>query len=265
MKLKDRIAIVTGAARGIGRACAERLLAEGARVVLADIDDATGTATAASLGSAAHYLHCDVGDKAEVDRMIAEVVDAHGAIDILVNNAGITISGTILEISEADFDRVIRVNLKGAFLVGQAVARQMVKQVETGRKPGAIVNMSSVNAVVTIATQVPYSASKGGINQLTKVMSLGLAEYGIRVNAIGPGSIMTDMLTTVNADPAARQRLLSRTPLGRIGEAAEVAAIAAFLASDDASYVTGQTIYVDGGRLPLNYTVPVRPDPHSKA
>ncbi|WP_119269410.1 SDR family NAD(P)-dependent oxidoreductase [Taklimakanibacter deserti] len=258
MKLKDRIAIVTGAARGIGRACAERLLAEGARVVLADIDDATGTATAVSLGGAAHYLHCDVGDKADVDRMIAEVVDTHGAIDILVNNAGITISGTILDISEADFDRVIRVNLKGAFLVGQAVARQMVKQVEAGRKPGAIVNMSSVNAVVTIATQVPYSASKGGVNQLTKVMSLGLAEYGIRVNAIGPGSIMTDMLTTVNADPAARQRLLSRTPLGRIGEAAEVAAIAAFLASDDASYVTGQTIYVDGGRLPLNYTVPVK-------
>jgi glucose 1-dehydrogenase len=118
--------------------------------------------------------------------------------------------------------------------------------------------MSSVNAVVTIATQVPYSASKGGINQLTSVMALGLAEHGIRVNAIGPGSIMTDMLTTVNADPEARHRLLSRTPLGRIGEPAEIAAIAAFLASDDASYITGQTIYADGGRLPLNYTVPVR-------
>jgi glucose 1-dehydrogenase len=259
MKLKDRIAIVTGAARGIGRACAERLLAEGARVILTDIEDATGAATAKALGIAAHYLHCDVGDKAQVDKMVADIVAKHGAIDILVNNAGITASGTILEISEADFDRVIRVNLKGAFLVGQAVARQMVKQVEGGRKAGAIINMSSVNAVVTIATQVPYSASKGGINQLTRVMSIGLAEYGIRVNAIGPGSIMTDMLTTVNADPQARHRLLSRTPLGRFGEAAEVAAIAAFLACDDASYITGQTIYADGGRLPLNYTVPVRP------
>lgn len=258
MKLTDRIAIVTGAARGIGRACAERLLLEGARVVVTDIDDAAGVATAKALGSAAAYVHCDVGDKAQVDKMVGNVVDKHGAIDILINNAGITASGTILEISEADFDRVIRVNLKGAFLVGQAVARQMVKQVEAGRKAGAIVNMSSVNAVVTIATQVPYSASKGGINQLTRVMSLGLAEYGIRVNAIGPGSIMTEMLTTVNADPEARHRLLSRTPLGRIGEAAEVAAIAAFLASDDASYITGQTIYADGGRLPLNYTVPVR-------
>jgi glucose 1-dehydrogenase len=190
--------------------------------------------------------------------VIGDIVARHGAIDILINNAGISASGNILEISEADFDRVIRVNLKGAFLVGQAVARQMVQQVRNGRKAGAIVNMSSVNAVVTIATQVPYSASKGGINQLTKAMALGLAEYGIRVNAIGPGSIMTDMLTTVNADPDARRRLLSRTPLGRIGEASEIAAIAAFLASDDASYVTGQTIYADGGRLPLNYTVPVR-------
>jgi NAD(P)-dependent dehydrogenase (short-subunit alcohol dehydrogenase family) len=258
MRLKDRTAIVTGAARGIGRACAERLLAEDARVILADINDELGAQTAASLGGMAHYLHCDVGDKAQVDKMVADVTGKHGAIDILINNAGISASGNILEISEADFDRVIRVNLKGAFLVGQAVARQMVKQVETGRKPGAIVNMSSVNAVVTIAAQVPYSASKGGINQLTKVMAIGLAEYGIRVNAIGPGSIMTDMLTAVNTSPESRHVLLSRTPLARFGEASEVAAVAAFLASDDASYVTGQTIYPDGGRLSLNYTVPVR-------
>jgi NAD(P)-dependent dehydrogenase (short-subunit alcohol dehydrogenase family) len=258
MRLRERTAIVTGAARGIGRACAERLLADGACVILADIDDAAGAATIAALGGMTHYIHCDVGDKTQVDRMIADVSTTHGAIDILINNAGISASGNILEISESDFDRVIRVNLKGAFLVGQAVARQMVKQIENGRKAGAIVNMSSVNAVVAIATQVPYSASKGGINQLTKVMALGLAEYGIRVNAIGPGSIMTDMLTTVNTDPNARRRLLSRTPLGRFGSAAEIAAIAAFLASDDASYITGQTIYADGGRLPLNYTVPVK-------
>lgn len=258
MKLKDRIAIITGAARGIGRACAARLLAEGARVVLTDIDDARGADTAKALGERASYLHCDVGDAGDVNRLVCAVVASHGAIDILINNAGITAAGDILEISEADFDQVIRVNLKGSFLMGQAVARQMVKQVKEGRKAGAIVNMSSVNAVFAIATQVPYSASKGGINQLTKAMALGLAEHGIRVNAIGPGSIMTDMLTTVNADPESRHRLLSRTPLGRIGETEEIAAIAAFLASDDASYITGQTIYADGGRLPLNYTVPVR-------
>lgn len=258
MKLKDRTAIITGAARGIGRACAERLLAEGANVILTDINDAQGSETAQALGDGASYLHCDVGAAADVNRVVGAVVASHGAVDILINNAGISATGNILEISEADFDRVIRVNLKGSFLMGQAVARQMVSQVQAGRKPGAIVNMSSVNAVMAIAAQVPYSASKGGINQLTKVMALALAEHGIRVNAIGPGSIMTDMLTTVNSDPEARHRLLSRTPLGRIGETAEIAAIAAFLASDDASYITGQTIYADGGRLPLNYTVPVR-------
>jgi glucose 1-dehydrogenase len=258
MKLKDKIAIITGAARGIGRACAERFIAEGARVTVCDIDDERGNATARTLGGNAHYLHCDVGDAAQVDQLIGTVVERHGAIDILINNAGVTAPGDILEISEAEFDRVIRVNLKGAFLVGQGVARRMVKQVKDGRQAGAIINMSSVNAVVTIATQVPYSASKGGISQLTKVMAIGLAEHGIRVNAIGPGSIMTDMLTTVNTDPQARDRLLSRTPLGRIGEAAEIAAIAAFLASDDASYITGQTIYAEGGRLALNYNVPVR-------
>ena len=118
--------------------------------------------------------------------------------------------------------------------------------------------MSSVNAVFALPTQVPYSISKGGINQLTKVMALSLAPYGIRVNAIGPCSIMTDMLASVNADPAAKGRILSRTPMGRIGDPSEIASIAVFLASQEASYITGQTIYADGGRLPLNYTVPVK-------
>src|SRR5690606_25018735 len=163
-----------------------------------------------------------------------------------------------LTLEEADFDRVIRVNLKGAFLCSQAVARHMVERVEAGGRPGAIVNLSSVNAVFAIANQVPYSVSKGGINQLTKVTALALAPYGIRVNAIGPGSINTEMLQTVMENPEARRRILSRTPLGRIGEPHEIAAIAAFLASDEASYMTGQTVYADGGRLPLNYTVPVK-------
>jgi glucose 1-dehydrogenase len=163
-----------------------------------------------------------------------------------------------LDLTEADFDRVIGINLKGAFMVGQTVAKQMVKQVDSGAKPGAIVNMSSVNAVFAIANQVPYSVSKGGVSQLTKVMALSLAPYGIRVNAIGPGSIMTDMLASVNSNPEAKARILSRTPLGRIGEPSEIATIASFLASDAASYITGQTIFADGGRLPLNYTVPVK-------
>ncbi|MET0596564.1 MAG: SDR family NAD(P)-dependent oxidoreductase [Mesorhizobium sp.] len=260
MRLQGRTAIVTGAATGIGRAIAERLLAEGASVVAADIDETRGaeTASALSAGGDIRFHKADVGRRAEVEALLQAALDAHGSVDILVNNAGIVHGADFLEISEADFDRVLTVNLKGSFLVGQAVARHMVERVQAGQKPGAIVNMSSVNAVFAIANQVPYSVSKGGINQLTKVMALSLAPHGIRVNAIGPGSIMTDMLASVNADPAAKKRILSRTPMGRIGDPSEIAAIAAFLASDDASYITGQTIYADGGRLPLNYTVPVK-------
>jgi glucose 1-dehydrogenase len=260
MKLLNRVAIVTGGAKGIGRAIATRFAREGARVVVADIDEDAGSAVVQEIGAhgAVRFIRCDVGDKADAENLVASTVQTWGSVDVLVNNAGIVHAADFLDVTEADFDRVLRVNLKGAFLVGQAVARQMVAQVKAGGAPGAIVNMSSVNAVVAIANQVPYSASKGGIDQLTKVMALSLAPHGIRVNAIGPGSIMTDMLAAVNTDPAAKHRLLSRTPLGRIGDPAEIAAVAAFLASDDASYVTGQTIYADGGRLPLNYTVPVK-------
>ena len=187
--------------------------------------------------------------------MIDEACSAFGQIDIHVNNAGIVHAADFLDIAEADFDRVLRVNLKGAFLAGQAAARRMVEQVKAGKPPGAIINMSSVNAVLAIPNQVPYCVSKGGLSQLTKVMALSLAPHGIRVNAIGPGSIMTDILKTIATDKEAKRRLLARTPLGRIGEPDDIASIAVFLASDDAAYVTGQTIYADGGRLGLNYTV----------
>jgi glucose 1-dehydrogenase len=165
-----------------------------------------------------------------------------------------------LDLKESDFNRVLRVNLKVGFLVGQLAARKMVEQVKAGKRPGAIVNIASINSTVAIANQVPYSVSKGGLLQLTRVMALALAPHGIRVNAIGPGSIMTDILRSVASDAEAKKRILSRTPLGRIGEPDEVASVAAFLASDDASYITGEIIYVDGGRLALNYTVPVKDD-----
>jgi len=181
-------------------------------------------------------------------------VAAFGAIDILVANAGIVHAAEFLDLEEQDFDRVIAVNLKGIFLAGQAAARRMVKQ---GRG-GAIVNMSSVNGVLAIPNQVPYVVSKGGINQLTKVMAVGLAPHGIRVNAIGPGTILTELAkTAVLGNREAERKILSRTPMGRMGEPAEIARVAAFLASDEASYVTGQVVYADGGRLALNYTVPV--------
>jgi NAD(P)-dependent dehydrogenase (short-subunit alcohol dehydrogenase family) len=259
-QLQNKVAIVTGGARGIGKAIARRFLSEGARVTIADVDDTGGSAAVTELGSlgAVRYVRCDVGDSASVRNLVDSTIATVGPIDVLVNNAGVLKAANFLDLDEAEFDRVIRVNLKGFFLCGQAVARHMVDRVARGEKAGAIVNMSSVNAVFAIANQVPYSVSKGGINQLTKVMALSLADHGIRVNAIGPGSVNTEMLAATMADSAARARILSRTPMGRIGEPAEIAAVAVFLASDEASYITGQTIYADGGRLPLNYTVPVK-------
>jgi len=260
-RLGGKVAIVTGGARGIGRAIAERFIAEGAKVVIADVDELAGQAAAAALGEGCRFVRTDVGDAGDAGRLIDEACAAFsGVLDIAVNNAGIIHTADFLDIAEADFDRVLRVNLKGAFLVGQAAARRMVQQVKEGKPPGVIINMSSINAVVAIPNQVPYCVSKGGLDQLTKVMALSLAPHGIRVNAIGPGSIMTEILQSIATDREAKRRLLSRTPLGRVGEPGEVAAVAAFLASDDASYITGQTIYPDGGRLGLNYVVPVSED-----
>ena len=249
--LQGRVAIVTGAAQGIGAACARRFAREGAPVVLADVDDARGQALASELGGV--YQHCDVGDKAQVDALVVATLARHGRIDVLVNNAGIFKAADFLEVSEADFDAVLRVNLKGSFLVGQAVARAMAR---VGR--GSIVNMSSVNGVLAIPTIASYNVSKGGINQLTRVMALALADKGIRVNAVAPGTIATELAAkAVLTSDDARQKIMSRTPMGRLGEPSEIADVVAWLASDAASYITGEIVTVDGGRMTLNYTMPV--------
>lgn len=260
MRLENKIAVITGASNGIGLAIAKRFAGEGASVVLADIDAKAGEEAEAAIikdGGTALFVSCNVAERLDIHNLMAATLDAFGTIDILVNNAGIVAKSDFLDIDEETFDRVMAINLKGSFLAGQAVARQMVKQIGDGGEPGTIINMSSINAVFAIGDQVPYSISKGGVQQLTKVMALSLSNYGIRVNDIGPGSIMTRMLESVNSSKEARRVVLSRTPLGRIGEPDEIASIAVFLASPDSSYVTGQTIYADGGRLGLNYTVPV--------
>ena len=249
--LAGRVCIVTGGAQGIGEACIRRFARENAKVVIADIDDARGAALAAELGGL--FVHCDVGDKAQVDAMVAQSMAAHGRIDVLVNNAGIFKAADFLDVSEADFDAVLRINLKGSFLVGQAVAREMAK---TGS--GSIINMSSVNAVLTIPTIASYNVSKGGINQLTRVMALALADKGIRVNAVAPGTIATELAAkAVLTSDEAKAKIMSRTPMKRLGQPSEIADTVAYLASDAASYITGEIVVVDGGRMTLNYTVAV--------
>jgi len=260
--LKDKTAVITGAARGIGLACAERFAKEGAAVLLSDIDSAAGEAAAEKLraaGGNAIYRDCDVTDADAVQQLIDFAADEFGRLDIAVANAGIVHSADVLDLDVADFDRVLAVNLRGVFLTGQRAARQMLAQApDANGCRGAIINMSSINAIVAIPAIAPYVVAKGGVNQWTKCLGLRLAAEGVRVNAIGPGSINTEMFHAIADNPQKLREVLSRTPMQRPGEPDEVAKVAVFLASDYASYMTGQTVYPDGGRLGLNYVVPVK-------
>jgi glucose 1-dehydrogenase len=256
-RLAGKCAIVTGAANGIGLACARRLAADGAAVALADIDAASGEAAAKQLreeGARAIFVATDVTQRAAIEALVDRTVDEFGRLDIMLNNAGVALTASILEMSDEIFDKVLAINLRSAFIGTQLAARQMV----ASGHGGVIINMSSVNALLAIPGLAAYACSKGALNQLTKVAAIELAPHNIRVVAIGPGTILTDLAKqAVMGDDAARRKILARTPIGRAGEPEEVASVASFLASDDASYITGQTIYPDCGRLALNYTVPV--------
>lgn len=257
MRHQGKVVMVTGAAQGLGLACAQRFIDDGAHVFMIDVQADKLHEQAAALGERAVAMPVDLEQMsaAKARDIVAHGVKVFGSVDVLINNAGVIHTADFLDFPEDAFDRTLSINLRTPFLLGQAVARQMVAQ----KKPGSIVNMSSVNAELAIPNAVAYSVSKGGLKQLTAIMGVSLAPYGIRVNAIGPGTILTDMVrNSVMSSDDARRTILSRTPIGRCGEPAEIAAIASFLASEDASYMVGQTIYADGGRMVLNYTVPVQ-------
>lgn len=260
MLLNGKVAIVTGGARGIGRACAARFAAEGAKVVVADIADTAGNTAVKELvdeGHAVRYVHANAAERLDVHNLITAAVEAYGRLDIMVTCAGIMEVAPFLDIDEDTFDRTLRVNLKGTFLCAQAAAKQMVRQLESGDGgPGSIVTISSVNAWFGLPNSAAYAASKGGVSQLTKSIAIALAEHGIRVNAVGPGTIETVMSSDMMAKSGGIEAVVARTPLGRLGQPEEIAAVAVWLASDQASYLTGQTIYADGGRMPLNLTMP---------
>ncbi len=248
MKLKDKVAIVTGASKGIGLACAQEMSKEGAKVVLAARGEELGERVAREIvetGGDAVFVKCDVSKKSDIDHLVDVTVEQFGGIDVVVNNAGVNHSANFFDTTEEDWDRVMSVDLKGTFLLSQAAARVMVRQ----RRRGSIVNLSSVMAVLALADQVPYCAAKGGVSQLTKAMALALADKGIRVNAIGPGPVMTELMKRVVHNEEKHSGLMDRLPIGYIASCAEIARVAVFLASDDSSYIIGQTIYPDGGRM----------------
>jgi NAD(P)-dependent dehydrogenase (short-subunit alcohol dehydrogenase family) len=256
VRFEGQSVLVTGGTRGIGLATARRFATEGARVVISGVNPEKGEATASGLRRESlevMFVQADSGSPEQLKRLFDSTLSAHGGVDVLVSSAGITMSSTnFMDMSDEAFNTVLGTNRTGAFVIGKHVARHMV---DTMRR-GSIIFVGSVGGMLAVPSQIAYSVSKAALSMLAKNMAVTLAPHGIRVNCLAPGPINTEMMMTNFAnDPARMEMLLSRTPLGRFGTIEEIAGSIAFLASPDAGYITGQTIYADGGRLPLNYTV----------
>jgi len=247
MRLKDKVALITGANSGIGKGVAERFAAEGAHVAVNYLPggtrDADAAAEVATFGATGIAVAGDVSKREDVERMFAEVLAKFGRIDIAINNAGIEIKKPFLEVTDDEWNKVINVNLFGAFLIHQVAARQMVKQGQGGK----LINISSVHEDIPFPEYTAYCASKGGMRMMMRNLAMELAPYKINVNNIAPGAIATPINQAVLDDPAASKNAISEIPWGRFGRPDEVAAVALFLASDESEYVTGSTYYVDGG------------------
>jgi len=237
MRLQNKIAIVTGAARGIGKGIAEKLMQEGAKVVFSDIEGDDSLVD--SYGENAKFIKCDVSKKEDVDNLVKETIEHFGKLDILVNNAGIFPFQNFLEMTEADWDKVISVNLKSVFLCSQAAAKVISDK-------GRIIDISSIAAAVGFSGLTHYCASKGGINGMIRALALELADKKITVNAVMPGAIDTPGASQVGNEEIDKQTI-AMIPLARKGKPDDIAGAVAFLASEEASYITGQAIIVDGG------------------
>ncbi|PEJ37488.1 2-deoxy-D-gluconate 3-dehydrogenase [Peribacillus butanolivorans] len=243
--LVGKIALVTGGSKGIGFGMAQALGHHDATVVISSRGTEEGERAVLQLREEnidAHYISCDVTKKSQVEDLVSQIVDRFGSLDILVNNAGLNIRKPLIEIEESDWDTVLEVNLKGIFLVGQTCAKQMIKQ-----SYGKIINISSILGTIGMPFQTSYAASKGGINQMTKVWAEELAAYNITVNAIGPGYIKTPMTGDWLSDPERLQKIIDSAMIKRIGEISDLVGPVVFLASDTSAYVTGQILNVDGG------------------